>query len=128
MENLEVVDNTGRDPPSWDSQSVMSRLASRDAPPVSRGGIASNGHLSVHVNKANGSTEVLTCIGGWGGGTLHYATIDSPTSATWTGPLVLPNQARSRDGCAHASHVDGAARAAHPGGVCMQHVTSPFRT
>ena len=47
------------------------------------GGIASNAHLSVVVDKGN--TEVVTCIGGWGGGQLYYASLDSPTTATWTG-------------------------------------------
>eukprot|EP00947_MAST-08B_sp_MAST-8B-sp1_P001533 g1533.t1 len=50
------------------------------------GGIAPNAHLSVVVNPDK-STEVVTCIGGWGGGQLYYASVDSPTNATWTGPL-----------------------------------------
>ena len=37
------------------------------------------------------STEVVTCIGGWGGGTLYYAQLDSPTNATWTGPVATAN-------------------------------------
>jgi hypothetical protein len=53
------------------------------------GGIAPNAHLSVVVN--NGATEVLTCIGGWGGGQLYYAQIDSPTSATWSQPIKTKN-------------------------------------
>ena len=50
------------------------------------GPIAPNAHLSVVIN-ADQTTEVLTCIGGWGGGKLYYATLDSPSNATWTGPL-----------------------------------------
>ena len=53
------------------------------------GGIASNAHLSVAVH--DGTTEVLTCIGGWGGGQLWYAAIDSPSNATWSGPLATQN-------------------------------------
>ena len=49
------------------------------------GGIASNAHLSVAVH--DGTTEVLTCVGGWGGGQLYYATLDSPSKATWSGPV-----------------------------------------
>ena len=39
-----------------------------------------------------GRTEVLTCIGGWGGGKLYYASLDAPTRAKWTGPLKLPDR------------------------------------
>ena len=53
------------------------------------GGIASNAHLSVAAH--GDTTEVLTCIGGWGGGQLYYARLTSPTNATWRGPLMLPN-------------------------------------
>jgi hypothetical protein len=56
-----------------------------DAP----GGIAPNAHLSVVTT--NGKTEVLTCIGGWGGGVAYYAALDTPTTATWTGPLNMTN-------------------------------------
>jgi len=52
-----------------------------DAP----GGLPANQHLSVNLH--DGNTEVLTCIGGWGGGDMYYASLDSPTSATWTGPV-----------------------------------------
>jgi len=55
------------------------------------GPIASNAHLSVVINP-NQQTEVLTCIGGWGGGKLWYASMDSPTNATWTGPLKAADQ------------------------------------
>ena len=41
------------------------------------GGIASNAHLSVAVH--GGTSEVLTCVGGWGGGQLFYAALDSPS-------------------------------------------------
>ena len=58
-----------------------------DAP----GPIAPNAHLSVVVNP-NKVTEVLTCIGGWGGGKLWYASVDTPTNATWTGPLKAEDQ------------------------------------
>lgn len=58
------------------------------------GGIASNAHLSVAVR--DGSTEVLTCVGGWGGGTLHYASLHSAANATWRGPLMLPNHTYTR--------------------------------
>jgi len=50
------------------------------------GGIAPNAHLSVVINPDK-TTEVLTCIGGWGGGSLYYASLDTPSNATWTGPL-----------------------------------------
>jgi hypothetical protein len=64
------------------------------------GGIAPNTHLSVVEVSARSpgglreeqTTEVLTCIGGWGGGQLYYASPTSPTNATWTGPLMLPNE------------------------------------
>eukprot|EP00935_MAST-01C_sp_MAST-1C-sp1_P002423 g2423.t1 len=55
----------------------------------SPGGIAPNAHLSVVIH--GGNTEVLTCIGGWGGGQLYYASIDSPSSATWTQPIKTSN-------------------------------------
>jgi len=55
------------------------------------GPIASNAHISVVVNP-NQKSEVLTCIGGWGGGKLYYASLDSPTNATWTGPLKSQTQ------------------------------------
>lgn len=53
------------------------------------GGIANNAHLSVVTH--DGLTEVVTCIGGWGGGSLYYAKIHSPTNASWTGPVQLKN-------------------------------------
>ena len=49
------------------------------------GGIAPNAYIS-SVTTA-GATEVLTCIGGWGGGVLYYASFDSPSKVTWTGPI-----------------------------------------
>lgn len=49
------------------------------------GGIAPNAHLSVFEN--GGETEVVTCIGGWAGGDLYYASLDSPISTTWEGPI-----------------------------------------
>jgi hypothetical protein len=49
------------------------------------GGMAPNMYLSV-VSTA-GKTELLTCIGGWGGGKLYYGMLDSPTEITWDGPL-----------------------------------------
>ena len=51
------------------------------------GGIAPNAYLSVVTDKAKQKTELLTCIGGWGGGKLYYGSIDSPTEITWEGPL-----------------------------------------
>ena len=60
------------------------------------GGIASNAHLSVVTPKGAKSSEVLTCIGGWGGGQLYYARLDTPTNVTWTGPLVKPNHTYTR--------------------------------
>jgi hypothetical protein len=54
------------------------------------GGIASNAHLS--VVQTGPKLEVLTCIGGWGGGDMYYASLDSPTSATWTGPITPGNK------------------------------------
>ena len=51
------------------------------------GGIAPNAYLSVVTDKAEQKTELLTCIGGWGGGKLYYGAIDSPTEITWEGPL-----------------------------------------
>jgi len=50
------------------------------------GPIAPNGHLSVVINPDQ-TTEVFTCIGNWGGGKLYYAKVNTPTSATWVGPL-----------------------------------------
>ena len=58
---------------------------------IAPGGIAGNAHISLVLNQEKTETEVLTCIGGWGGGQLYYAHLDSPTNATWDGPLVLPN-------------------------------------
>lgn len=34
-----------------------------------------------------GTTEALTCVGGWGGGQLYYAALDSPSKASWRGPV-----------------------------------------
>ena len=42
-------------------------------------------YLSVVITA--GKTELLTCIGGWGGGKLYYGALDTPTSMTWTGPI-----------------------------------------
>ena len=53
------------------------------------GGIANNAHLSVVTH--GGKTELITCIGGWGGGKLYYGSIDTPTNITWTGPVQLMN-------------------------------------
>ena len=53
------------------------------------GGIAPNAYLSVVTDPAKQKTELLTCIGGWGGGKLYYGAIDSPTKITWDGPLNL---------------------------------------
>ena len=53
------------------------------------GGIANNAHLSVVTQ--GGKTELLTCIGGWGGGDMYYGSIDTPTNITWTGPIELAN-------------------------------------
>merc|ERR1711865_1097800 len=55
------------------------------------GPIASNAHISIVINP-NQQTEFFTCIGGWGGGKLWYASIDTPTNATWTGPLKAADQ------------------------------------
>ena len=41
------------------------------------------------TDPAKQKTELLTCIGGWGGGKLYYGAIDSPTKITWDGPLNL---------------------------------------
>jgi len=49
------------------------------------GGMAPNMYLSVVISA--GKTELLTCIGGWGGGKLYYGTLDSPTEITWTDPI-----------------------------------------
>lgn len=57
---------------------------------ASPGGIAPNAHLS--LVETDGVTEVVTCIGGWGGGSLYYARIDTPSNATWTGPITTANQ------------------------------------
>ena len=54
------------------------------------GGIANNHHLSVVIT--DGLTEVVTCIGGWGGGTLYYGSVNTPTDITWVGPIQLMNQ------------------------------------
>jgi photosystem II stability/assembly factor-like uncharacterized protein len=54
------------------------------------GGIASNHHLSVVIH--DGETEVFTCIDGFNG-ELYYATLDSPSSATWSKPLTTTNGA-----------------------------------
>eukprot|EP00038_Savillea_parva_P004159 m.134648 g.134648 ORF g.134648 m.134648 type:complete len:922 (-) comp11396_c0_seq1:189-2954(-) len=54
------------------------------------GPIAPNAHLS--LVETDGVTEVVTCIGGWGGGDLYYAKIESATNATWTGPIKTANQ------------------------------------
>ena len=51
--------------------------------------MASNMYLSV-VTTA-GKSEVLTCLGGWGGGKLYYGALDSPTAITWDGPLMTQN-------------------------------------
>jgi hypothetical protein len=57
------------------------------------GGLAPNAHLSIVANDAGGGgTEVVTCVGGWGGGELYTATLDSPSSATWTGPIHTQNE------------------------------------
>ena len=50
---------------------------------IAPGGIAGNAHISLVLNQEKTETEVLTCIGGWGGGQLYYAHLDSPTNATW---------------------------------------------
>ena len=52
------------------------------------GGIAPNAYLSV-VTTA-GKSEILTCIGGWGGGKLYYGAVDTPSKITWDGPMMLP--------------------------------------
>jgi hypothetical protein len=54
------------------------------------GGIPSNQHLSVVTTK--GVTEVVTAIGGWGGGQLYYGKLDTPTTMTWTGPITPASQ------------------------------------
>jgi len=53
------------------------------------GGIANNAHLSVVTH--DGHTEVVTCVGGWGGGSLYYGLLVNETNATWTGPVQLKN-------------------------------------
>jgi photosystem II stability/assembly factor-like uncharacterized protein len=63
------------------------------------GGIAPNAHLSVVIHQ--GKTEVLTCIGGWGGGQLYYATLDSPSSASWSKPITTSNG--TKIDCANAA-------------------------
>ena len=40
----------------------------------------------------DGTTEVLTCVGGWGGGQMYYAALDSPSHATWSGPVTTDNE------------------------------------
>ena len=55
------------------------------------GGIANNAHLSVVTPPGQESSEVLTCVGGWGGGQLYYGKLESPTTATWQGPLMTPS-------------------------------------
>ena len=52
-----------------------------DAP----GGFPANQHLSVIVH--DGNTEVLTVVGGWGGGDMYYGNIVNETYAKWTGPV-----------------------------------------
>jgi len=52
-----------------------------DAP----GGCPANQHLSVIVQ--DGNTEVLTVVGGWGGGDMYYGNIVNETYAKWTGPV-----------------------------------------
>jgi photosystem II stability/assembly factor-like uncharacterized protein len=63
------------------------------------GGMAPNMYLSV-VTTA-GVSEVLTCIGGWGGGKLYYGAFDSPSKITWEGPL-MENATTTID-CANAA-------------------------
>lgn len=73
---------------------------------ASPGAIALNDHLSVVVTQLTPlvtKTEVLTCIGGWGGGGLYYASLDSPTRATWTGPLPDPSNLTAPLDCANAA-------------------------
>jgi hypothetical protein len=52
--------------------------------------MAPNMYLSL-VTTA-GKSEVLTCIGGWGGGKLYYGALDTATSITWEGPLMTQNE------------------------------------
>eukprot|EP00729_Bicosta_minor_P018866 gene18866-11470_t len=66
------------------------------APP---GGIAQNAYIST-VTVAPGNTEILTCIGGWGGGQLFYGSFDSPTKMKWEGPLTVDKAAID---CANAA-------------------------
>ena len=54
------------------------------------GGMAPNMYLSL-VTTA-GKSEVLTCIGGWGGGKLYYGALDTPSSMTWKGPLMVQDE------------------------------------
>jgi len=63
------------------------------------GPIAPNAHLSVAIH--DGLTEVVTCIGGWGGGDLYYASLTSATNATWTGPV--KTLAGEKINCANAA-------------------------
>jgi len=63
------------------------------------GGIAQNAYISTVTNTA-GETEVLTCIGGWGGGALYYGSFDSPTKMKWEGPLAVNKTAID---CANAA-------------------------
>jgi len=69
------------------------------------GDIAPNSYISLVTTK--GKTEVLTCIGGWGGGQLYYGAFDSPTSVTWEGPIsangVGPNGEKGEIDCANAA-------------------------
>jgi len=43
------------------------------------------------VATQGGKTELVTCIGGWGGGQMYYGRVDTPTNITWTGPVQLKN-------------------------------------
>lgn len=63
------------------------------------GPIAPNAYISL-VTTA-GKTELLTCIGGWGGGKLYYAAFETATTATWTGPIT-PTGGQPID-CANAA-------------------------
>jgi len=58
---------------------------------ASPGGIAANAHLSIVITPDKQNTEVLVCIGGWAAGKLYYASLDSATTATWTGPIKSQN-------------------------------------
>lgn len=66
------------------------------------GGMAPNMYLSVVITA--GKTELLTCIGGWGGGKLYYGALDTPTSITWTDPISsVFNGTTSLINCANAA-------------------------